>query len=40
MAMNISCKFEKSSYEIFFIREVMVKSHYTVVTEAKSSDAG
>ena len=27
MAMNISCKFEKASYNIFFVRAVMVKSH-------------
>ena len=26
MVMNISCKFEKASYNIFFVRAVMVKS--------------
>ena len=26
MAINISCKFEKASYNIFFVRAVMVKS--------------
>ena len=26
MAMNISCKFEKASYNIFFVRAVTVKS--------------
>ena len=30
MAMNISCKFEKASYNIFFVRAVMVKSLYTL----------
>ena len=30
MIMNISCKFEKASYNIFFIRSVMVKSLYTL----------
>ena len=30
MAMNISCKFEKASYNIFFIRAVTVKSLYTL----------
>ena len=30
MAMNISCKFEKASYNIFFVRVVMVKSLYTL----------
>ena len=29
MVMNISCKFEKASYKIFFIRAVMVKSLHT-----------
>ena len=29
MAMNISCKFEKASYNIFFVRAVTVKSLYT-----------
>ena len=29
MVMNISCKFEKASYNIFFIRAVTVKSLYT-----------
>ena len=30
MVMNISCKFEKSRYNIFFFRAVMVKSLYTL----------
>ena len=30
MVMNISCKSEKASYNIFFIRAVMVKSLYTL----------
>ena len=30
MVMNISCKCEKSSYNIFFVRAVMVKSLYTL----------
>ena len=30
MAMNISCKFEKASYNIFFDRAVTVKSLYTL----------
>ena len=30
MVMNISCKFEKASYNIFFVRVVMVKSLYTL----------
>ena len=30
MAMNISYKFEKASYNIFFVRAVMVKSLYTL----------
>ena len=30
MALNISCKFEKASYNIFFVRAVMVKSLYTL----------
>ena len=28
MVMNISCKFEKASYNIFFVRAVTVKSLY------------
>ena len=28
--MNISCKFEKASYNIFFVRAVTVKSLYTL----------
>ena len=39
MVMNISCKFEKASYNIFFVRAVMVKSLYTLQrrrNEAKS----
>ena len=30
MVMNISCKFEEASYNIFFIRVVTVKSLYTL----------
>ena len=30
MAMNISCKFEKASFNIFFVRAVTVKSLYTL----------
>ena len=30
MAMNISYKFEKASYNIFFVRAVTVKSLYTL----------
>ena len=30
MVMNISCNFEKASYNIFFFRVVMVKSLYTL----------
>ena len=30
MVMNISCKFEKASYNIFFVRAVTVKSVYTL----------
>ena len=30
MAMNISSKFEKASYNIFFVRAVTVKSLYTL----------
>ena len=30
MVMNISCKFEKASYNIFFIIVVTVKSLYTL----------
>ena len=30
MVMNISCKFEKASYNIFFVRAVLVKSLYTL----------
>ena len=30
MAMTISCKFEKASYNIFFVRAVTVKSLYTL----------
>ena len=29
MVMNISCKFEKASYNIFLVRAVTVKSLYT-----------
>ena len=34
MAMNISCKFEKASYNIFFVRAVMMKSLYTAAAAA------
>ena len=30
MTMNISCKFEKASYNIFFVRALTVKSLYTL----------
>ena len=30
MAMNTSCKFEKASYNIFFVTAVTVKSLYTL----------
>ena len=30
MVINISCKLEKASYNIFFVRAVMVKSFYTL----------
>ena len=30
MVMNISCKFEKASYNIFFVRAVTVESLYTL----------
>ena len=30
MVINISCKFEKASYNIFFVSAVMVKSLYTL----------
>ena len=30
MIINISCKFEKVSYNIFFVRVVAVKSLYTL----------
>ena len=30
MVMTISCKFEKASYNIFFVRAVTVKSLYTL----------
>ena len=30
MVINISCKLEKPSYNIFFVRAVMVKSLYTL----------
>ena len=30
MIINISCKLEKASYNIFFIKAVMVKSLYTL----------
>ena len=30
MVMNISCKFEKASYNFFFVRAATVKSLYTL----------
>ena len=38
MVMNISCKFEKACYNIFFVRAVTEKSLYTLrrCNEAKS----
>ena len=45
MVMNISCKFEKASYNTFFVRAVTVKSLYTLRrrrgrNEAKSIVSG
>ena len=30
MVINISCKLEKASYNIFFVRALMVKTLYTL----------
>ena len=37
MVMNISCKFEKASYNIFFVRAVTLKSLYTLCRLCGSS---
>ena len=34
MVMNISCKFEKASYNAFFVRAVMVISLHTATAAA------
>ena len=41
MVMNISCKFEKASYNIFFVRAVTVKSLYILrrCNKAKSIES-
>ena len=38
MVINISCKLEKASYNIFFVRTVMVKSLYTLWLSSGYSD--
>ena len=38
MVINISCKFEKASYNIFFVRAVMVKSLYTLQLSSGYND--
>ena len=40
MVMNISCKFEKASYNIFFVREVTVKSLYTLWRSSRGGGGG
>ena len=39
MVMNISCKFEKATYNFFFVREVMVKSIYTLRRRKRRNEA-
>ena len=39
MVMNISCKFEKASYNTFFIRAVTVKSLYTLLRGRRRNKA-
>ena len=38
MVINISCKLEKASYNIFFVRAVMVKSLYTLQLSSGHND--
>ena len=38
MVINISCKIEKASYNIFFDRAVMVKSLYTLQLSSGNND--
>ena len=38
MVINISCKLEKASYNIFFVRAVMVKSLYTLRLSSEYND--
>ena len=38
MVINISCKLEKASYNIFFVRAVMVKSLYTLRLSSGHND--
>ena len=38
MVINISCKLEKASYNIFFVGAVMVKSLYTLWLSSGYSD--
>ena len=38
MVINISCKLEKASYIIFFVRAVMVKSLYTLPLSSRYND--
>ena len=38
MVINISCKLEKASYNIFSVRSVMVKSLYTLRLSSRYND--
>ena len=38
MVINISCKLEKASYNIFFVRAVMEKSLYTLQLSSGYND--
>ena len=38
MVINTSCKLEKASYSIFFVRAVMVKSLYTLRLSSRYND--
>ena len=38
MVINISCKLKKASYNIFFVRAVMVKSLYTLQLSSGYND--
>ena len=40
MVNNISCKFEKASYNIFLVRAVMVKSLYTLRGQRRGQRRG